>query len=72
MLPSLKEQLSGCVALDCGASPGGWTSYLAGEMKCARIYSGDPGELSKNVRDMDRVRHMQMRIDGAFDLLLQE
>ncbi len=56
----------GTVALDCGAAPGGWTKYLADELKCSNVYSVDPGELEIQ---QNGITHMQMKIQDAIPLL---
>lgn len=68
----LKEKLAGTVALDCGSSPGGWTMYLAGEVKCSKVYSVDPGQLADDVRGLDNVQHLQMRIERAIGVIAKE
>jgi hypothetical protein len=40
--------LDGCVAVDLGASPGGWTQCL-GHNGCAVVYAIDPGAISPEV-----------------------
>lgn len=60
------------IALDCGASPGGWTKYLAETLRCDRVYSIDPGALSPAVLSMRGVEHLKMRIEDAWPLLLRE
>jgi len=62
-------QFHGCVALDCGSAPGGWTKYLASDLGCGLVYSVDPGKL---LIDMSNVRHIQMKIQDAILLLRQE
>lgn len=56
------------VALDVGSSPGGWTKFLACDMKCKSVYSVDPGNLEI---DLWNVHHMQMKIQDAIPILKQ-
>eukprot|EP00937_MAST-01D_sp_MAST-1D-sp2_P000170 g170.t1 len=37
---------SGAAAIDLGASPGGWSSFLAGSAGCRRVVAVDPGLLA--------------------------
>jgi 23S rRNA U2552 (ribose-2'-O)-methylase RlmE/FtsJ len=60
------------IALDCGASPGGWTKYLSETLNCDRVYSIDPGALLPAVLSMRGVKHLKMRIEDAWPLLLKE
>ena len=50
------------VALDCGSAPGGWSKYLADELKCKIVYSVDPADL---VIDLENIEHMSMEIQHA-------
>jgi 23S rRNA U2552 (ribose-2'-O)-methylase RlmE/FtsJ len=43
------ELPEGAVAVDVGASPGGWTQYLAVEKKCKCVVAIDPGELHESL-----------------------
>ena len=54
------------IALDCGSSPGGWSKFLADDMKCKLVYSVDPGDL---VIDLGNVHHMKMKIQDAIPIL---
>jgi len=57
------------VALDCGSAPGGWTKYLAEDLKCKLVHSVDPGNLDV---DLDNVNHMQMKIQDAIPILKEQ
>mmetsp|Transcript_15972 Transcript_15972/g.34725 ORF Transcript_15972/g.34725 Transcript_15972/m.34725 type:complete len:502 (-) Transcript_15972:157-1662(-) len=67
----LINELQGCVAIDCGSSPGGWSLFLAEQVKCRRIHSVDPAELAQEVIDREAVSHLQMTIEKAIDTLSQ-
>jgi predicted rRNA methylase YqxC with S4 and FtsJ domains len=56
------------IALDVGASPGGWSSYLA-ESGCTQVFSVDPGLLDARVLAMPTVEHLRMKIEDALPLL---
>ena len=60
------------VALDCGSAPGGWTKYLAQDMKCKLVHSVDPGNLDADVMELDNVNHLRMKIQDAIPLLKKE
>lgn len=68
----MKNRLVGSVALDCGASPGGWTKYLLDEAGCKVVHSVDPGKLSPDVRDLNGARHWKMKVESALPLLGKE
>jgi len=57
------------IAIDCGSSPGGWSKFLADDMKCNTVYSVDPGEL---VIDLENVHHMKMKIQDAIPILFEK
>eukprot|EP00579_Thalassiosira_antarctica_P014077 CAMPEP_0201943910 /NCGR_PEP_ID=MMETSP0903-20130614/52086_1 /ASSEMBLY_ACC=CAM_ASM_000552 /TAXON_ID=420261 /ORGANISM="Thalassiosira antarctica, Strain CCMP982" /LENGTH=442 /DNA_ID=CAMNT_0048486769 /DNA_START=291 /DNA_END=1619 /DNA_ORIENTATION=- len=61
----------GSIALDCGSSPGGWTKYLIEHFGCQKVYSIDPGELAPSVLELKEASHMQMKIQDALPLLLE-
>lgn len=57
------------VAVDVGASPGGWTLFLSS--RCTRVYAIDPGDLVPSVAALPNVTHMRARVeplgpDGAW------
>lgn len=52
------------VALDVGASPGGWSQCLI-EHGCARVVAVDPGD----VAPLPRVEHLRMKVQDAVPLL---
>lgn len=56
------------IALDVGSAPGGWTKFLASDMKCKSVYSIDPGDLKI---DLWNVHHMKMKIQDAIPILKQ-
>lgn len=58
------------LAIDVGASPGGWTSYLA-LSGFAKVISVDPGLLEGTVLARPNVEHMRLRFEEALPLLLQ-
>merc|ERR1712178_57834 len=51
---SMPEQLD-WTALDVGAAPGGWTAVLALARGCKKVIAIDPGQLSQDVLDLQRV-----------------
>ncbi|CAM9301998.1 unnamed protein product, partial [Ectocarpus sp. 13 AM-2016] len=55
-------------AIDIGAAPGGWTSFLAS--KCRRVLSVDPAELDAAVLALPNVVHVQKPIEAAKGTLL--
>ncbi|CAM9236213.1 unnamed protein product [Ectocarpus sp. 6 AP-2014] len=55
-------------AIDIGAAPGGWTSFLAS--KCRRVLSVDPAELDPAVLALPNVVHVQKLIEAAKGTLL--
>jgi hypothetical protein len=57
------------IAIDCGASPGGWTKFLANNLHCKTVYSIDPGQLSPSVLKISSVKHLNMKIQDALPLL---
>jgi len=63
------QMFENSVALDCGSAPGGWTKYLAEDLKCKLVHSVDPGDLDVN---LDNVNHMQMKIQDAIPILKEQ
>lgn len=57
------------IALDVGSAPGGWTKFLACDLKCKSVYSVDPGNLKI---DLPNVHHMKMKIQDAMPILKQK
>jgi len=51
------------VAIDVGASPGGWSEYLSG--KVSFVVAVDPGKLK--IAPNDKIRHIQKRAQFALD-----
>jgi hypothetical protein len=64
----------GLVALDCGASPGGWTKYLCeqGDDVVKRVYSVDPGVLDSTVESLPQVQHLALKLEDALPSLLNK
>eukprot|EP00941_MAST-03F_sp_MAST-3F-sp1_P000091 g91.t1 len=60
--------IAGCIGVDCGASPGGWTQCLVEHAKCRRVFSIDPAKLPYASRS-DKVTHLQMKAEEALDLI---
>jgi 23S rRNA U2552 (ribose-2'-O)-methylase RlmE/FtsJ len=56
-LPQGREGEQGILAMDIGASPGGWTQRLASH--CSAVLSIDPGELRPEILRLDNVFHLQ-------------
>jgi hypothetical protein len=60
----------GLVALDCGASPGGWTKYLCEQgSSVKRVYSIDPGALDPTVESLPQVHHLCLKVEEALPTL---
>lgn len=64
--------LRGCVGLDAGSAPGGWTRYLLERFGCNVVHSVDPAELDPSVLGMEGTRHMRMKVQDALPALLAE
>ena len=60
LLRSLRDK----IAMDCGASPGGWTRFLM-ENGCRQVYSIDPSEMSPSVLAMEGVVYLKMKLSDA-------
>eukprot|EP00930_Biecheleria_cincta_P048605 TRINITY_DN33891_c0_g1_i1.p1 TRINITY_DN33891_c0_g1~~TRINITY_DN33891_c0_g1_i1.p1 ORF type:complete len:480 (-),score=64.01 TRINITY_DN33891_c0_g1_i1:490-1929(-) len=57
------------LAVDIGASPGGWSVCLASVWHCQEVWAIDPGQLAPDVTGIDCVRHLAVRWqDGLADL----
>ncbi|KAL7542952.1 hypothetical protein ACHAXR_012245 [Thalassiosira sp. AJA248-18] len=67
----LDQDFYGSIALDCGSAPGGWTKYLIEHFRCQKVYSIDPGSLSPSVLNLKETSHMQMKIQDALPMLLE-
>lgn len=67
------SSIDGLVALDCGASPGGWTKYLCeqGDDVVKRVYSVDPGVLDATVLSLPSVQHLALKLEDALPILLE-
>lgn len=67
VLPSLGWELrdlssSDALAMDVGASPGGWSQYLA-EAGFSKVLAVDPGELQDSVLKDSRICHLQCLVE---------
>ena len=63
----------GAVALDVGASPGGWSSYLA-SAGCGRVIAVDPGALELGaLSEAQRaaIEHMPLKAQEAVPVLIE-
>ena len=58
------------VAVDIGASPGGWSYELAALPGCQRVFAVDPGALALPIPA--NVTHMQQRIEEAAPVLVAQ
>jgi 23S rRNA U2552 (ribose-2'-O)-methylase RlmE/FtsJ len=67
------SNIDGLVALDCGASPGGWTKYLCeqGDDAVKKVYSIDPGVLDATVESLPQVQHLALKLEDALPSLLK-
>jgi 23S rRNA (cytidine2498-2'-O)-methyltransferase len=61
----------GGVALDLGAAPGGWTNELA-NAGYSKVVAIDPAQLDPTIAGRREVRHMEMKVETAVPLLLDE
>eukprot|EP00550_Attheya_septentrionalis_P004890 CAMPEP_0198298036 /NCGR_PEP_ID=MMETSP1449-20131203/39391_1 /TAXON_ID=420275 /ORGANISM="Attheya septentrionalis, Strain CCMP2084" /LENGTH=565 /DNA_ID=CAMNT_0043999197 /DNA_START=28 /DNA_END=1722 /DNA_ORIENTATION=+ len=68
----LDQDLYKSIALDCGSAPGGWTKYLIERFHCPNVYSIDPGSLAPSVSTLKETRHLQMKIQDALPILLED
>jgi RNA recognition motif-containing protein len=68
------SNIDGLVALDCGASPGGWTKYLCeqGDDIVKRVYSVDPGVLDATVESLPPVQHLALKLEDALPSILND
>jgi len=60
---------SSTVAIDVGAAPGGWTSFLA-DAGCSHVIAVDPGKLELGSAPNPAIEHLQMKLQDALPLLL--
>lgn len=67
--PQFNPSLNGkkFVAVDIGASPGGWSYELASMAGCEKVYAVDPGELSTPIPP--NVVHLQKKIEDCTEQL---
>eukprot|EP00455_Lapot_gusevi_P001445 TRINITY_DN10580_c0_g1_i1.p1 TRINITY_DN10580_c0_g1~~TRINITY_DN10580_c0_g1_i1.p1 ORF type:complete len:350 (-),score=58.71 TRINITY_DN10580_c0_g1_i1:38-1087(-) len=56
-------------AMDIGASPGGWTQYLAFTRNCKLVAAVDPGEMHMHLNDKPNVKHYKQRAEDALSSL---
>ena len=63
---SLANNPTSSVGLDIGASPGGWTAYLA--ERCNQVIAVDPAEMDEGVKAKPNVVHIKaMLLDKTLD-----
>ena len=63
------SESKGWVALDIGASPGGWSYFLAGLPNCRRVLAVDPGKMKEPVPSL--VTHLAQRVEDVTPDLLK-
>jgi 23S rRNA U2552 (ribose-2'-O)-methylase RlmE/FtsJ len=68
--PSLSKSKRPFVAVDIGASPGGWSYELASMPNCSKVYAVDPGALTKPIPD--KVVHLQKKIEECTEELMSQ
>ena len=61
----LNKELSHRVAVDVGASPGGWTHHLAVGQGMETVIAIDPAELHESVLALENVHHLRMTSQAA-------
>ena len=59
----------GPIAIDIGASPGGWSKYLSEAVRCSKVTAVDPGNV---VCNSAAVQHLRMNGQQALELLKQQ
>lgn len=63
---SLANNPTSSVALDIGASPGGWTAYLA--ERCNQVIAVDPADMDEGVKAKPNVAHIKaLLLDKTLD-----
>ena len=63
---SLRAGIEGAMAVDVGASPGGWTQYLAHSMGYKRVFAVDPGYIEPSVLSLcDSIVHIRKTVQDA-------
>ena len=67
-VPQARPDKTAFVALDIGASPGGWTRLLASLPGCQKVLAVDPGALAPPIPH--HVEHLSMRAQQAVPELL--
>lgn len=65
LLDSMKDK----IALDCGCAPGGWTQFLVQNAKVKKVIAVDPSDLSPEIKNNPKVRHLQMKLEDAIPIL---
>ena len=69
LIDAVRSDTNGKVAIDIGASPGGWSYYLRLVRGCSRVLAVDMGRLADPVPD--GVEHWRMKGQQAVDTLLE-
>lgn len=74
-LPTGRPRETGYIAVDIGASPGGWTQRLAGQ--CSVVIAVDPGLLRPEILELDNVCHLpwlaqSSEVTGVLDNIRSE
>jgi 23S rRNA C2498 (ribose-2'-O)-methylase RlmM len=59
-------------AIDCGASPGGWTKFLSLDFDCETVYSVDPGQLDPSVAKLPGVVHLPIKAETAIQQFAEQ
>lgn len=59
-------QEQGCLVVDVGAAPGGWTQYLANQSQMC-VIAIDPGKLDQQISILSNVRHIKMKAEKAVE-----
>ncbi|MES1908734.1 MAG: hypothetical protein MHM6MM_001610 [Cercozoa sp. M6MM] len=60
------RDLTGKLAIDCGAAPGGWTEYLS-DAHCQKVIAIDPADMTPSVVRRHNVSYLQMRVEQAIE-----
>ena len=65
-----KANLEGKIAIDIGASPGGWSYFMKKDRACSRVISVDMGLLAQPIPE--GVEHWRMKGADAIDRLFED